>query len=58
MRHFLQLFAEKFIQTTKHGSFLEEVSTFGQIHDFHAFSLSKARFATFCREVHPNDETW
>ena len=34
MRHFLQLFPEKFIEIKRHGSLLEKLQCFGEIDDF------------------------
>ena len=45
MRHFLQLFAEKLTQTSKHGGLLQKVPHFGQIDDFSCFL---AKSCTFC----------
>ena len=47
MRHFLQLFAEKFTQTTKHGSFLENVAIFRLIDDFLGFFMKSGTFFNF-----------
>ena len=37
IRHFLQVFAERLTQTSKHGTLLEKVASFGQIDDFPCF---------------------
>ena len=56
--HFLQVFADKFTQTPKHGGLLEKVARFGQIDDFVRFFLqNQALFATFCLKMDPNAET-
>ena len=45
MRHFLQLFPEKFIEMQRHGSLLEKLQSFGEIDDFLCFFTN---WATFC----------
>ena len=45
MRHFLQLFPEKFIQMQRHGSLFKKLQNFGQIDDFSSFLTN---WATFC----------
>ena len=37
MRHFLQLFAEKFIETPRHGTLFEKLASFGKIDDLSCF---------------------
>ena len=38
MRQFLQLFAEKYMETSKHGSFLEKLQVLTESTSFRAFS--------------------
>ena len=45
MRHFLELFAEKFTKSFKHGSLLEKLQVFGQVDDFSCFFT---KWGTFC----------
>ena len=45
MRHFLQLFPEKYIEMQRHGSLFEKLQSFGQIDDF---SCSFTKWGTFC----------
>ena len=45
MRHFLQLFAEKFVKTPKHGSFLEKLQLLAKSMSFRVFSRNEALFA-------------
>ena len=45
MRHFLQLFPQKFIEMQSHGSFLEKLHSFGQMDDFSCFFTN---WAIFC----------
>ena len=45
MRHFLQLFPEKFIEMQRHGSLLEKLQSFGEIDEFLFFFTN---WAIFC----------
>ena len=45
MRHFLQLLAEKFTKTPKHGSFLEKGQVLAKSMIFRAFSRNELLFA-------------
>ena len=45
MRHFLQVFPEKFIEMQRHGSLFKKLQSFGQIDDFSSFLTN---WATFC----------
>ena len=57
MRQFLQLFAEKVTETSKHGSLLQKVEHFGQIDDFPCFCEKSGTFCNPSRKGDPNDET-
>ena len=48
MKQFLQLFAEKFVKTPKHGSFLEKLQVLAKSMIFRVFPRNEALFATFC----------
>ena len=41
MRHFLQVFPEKFIEMQRHGSLLKKLQSFGKIDDFSSFLVRK-----------------
>ena len=58
MSHFLQLFAEKFTKTPRHGSFLEKLQVLAKSMIFRAFSRNEPLFATFSWKVDQNAETW
>ena len=58
MRHFLQLFSEKFIEMQRHGSLFQKLQSFDQILIFRAFSRNEALFATFSWKVHRNAKIW
>ena len=58
MSNFLQLFAEKFTKTPKHGSFLEKLQVLAKSMIFRAFSRNEPLFATFSWKVDQNAETW
>ena len=45
MRHFLQLFSEKFIEMQRHGSLFQKLQSFDQIDDFSCFFT---KWGTFC----------
>ena len=47
MRHFLQLFPEKFIEMQRHGSLFEKLQRFGQMDDFSCFFT---KWGTFCKK--------
>ena len=52
MRQFLQLFAEKFIETSKHGSLFEKLQVLTKSMIFRAFSRNQPLFPTFSLKVH------
>ena len=58
MRKFLQLFAEKCIETSKHGSFLEKLQVLTKSMSFRAPSRNEPLFPTFFLKVHQNAKTW
>ena len=57
MRHVLQVFAEKFVKTPKHGYLLERLDFLAKSIIFPVFSRNEATFATFCRKVRQNAKT-
>ena len=57
MSHFLPLFSEKFVKTSKSHSLLEKLSVLAKSTIFDAFSRNEPRFATFLRKVRQNLET-
>ena len=54
----MQLFAEKFIETKKHGSLFEKFQVFIKSMIFRAFSRNEPLFPTFSLKVHRNAKTW
>ena len=54
MRHFLELFSEKLIKTSKRDSLLEKLRVFAKSIIFHAFSRNEPLFATFLGKVDEN----
>ena len=58
MRHFLQLFAEKFTKTVRHGILLEKNGFLAKSPIFCAFLRNEALFGTFFQEARQNVETW
>ena len=58
MKHFSQLFCEKFIETPKHRSFFEKLRVLVNSIIFRVFSRNGASFQTFCPKVRQNTETW
>ena len=57
MSHFLQLFFENFVKTSKPDSFLEKMQLLSKSTIFHAFSRNEPLFRTFFRKVDQNLET-
>ena len=58
MRQFMELFAEKLIETSKHDSFFEKLQVFRKSMSFRAFSRNEPLFPTFSLKVHRNAKTW
>ena len=54
----LQLFAEKFIETSKHGSVFKKLQVLTKSMIFRAFSRNEPLFPTFSLKVHRNAKTW
>ena len=48
MRHFLELYAEKFIKTEKRARLFGKLGVLAKWMIFHGFSRNEALFATFC----------
>ena len=58
MRQFSQLFAEKFMETSRHGSFFEKCQVFRKCMSFRAFSRDDPLFPIFSLKVQRNAKTW
>ena len=56
MSHFLELFSEKFMKTSKYDGLLEKSQVLGKSMMFDAFSRNEPLFATFFRKVRQNLE--
>ena len=54
MRQFLQVFAEKFIETPKHNSLFEKLQVLTKSMIFRAFSRNEPLSPTFSLKVHRN----
>ena len=55
--HFLQLFSEKFIETSKGDSVLEKLPVLAKSMIFHGFSRKEPLFPTSVQKFHGNLET-
>ena len=52
------VFAEKCIETSKHGSFLEKLQVVTKSMSFRAFSRNEPLFPTFSLKFYQNAKTW
>ena len=56
MRHFLELFAEKFTKTPKHDSLLEKLQDLAKSMIFRCFSRNEPPVGSVCSKVDQNAE--